>query len=201
MKVTKVLKITDEICEKCGSKMVIRAGRFGKFMACSNYPTCKYTKPLILNDDENEDIQDVSAKASDAQILGQNETGDNVYLKKGPYGDYLQLGEAIKGDVRGPIRTSIPKNILIDSLTLDKALFLLSLPKSIGFDGEEEVFVATGKFGPYIKKGNIYKNIPSSVSIFDVDIKMAHDLLLGAVEKTKGKVKVEKINLSSPEKF
>ncbi len=175
-------------CPDCeNGRLGIKLGKFGGFIGCSNYPTCKYTKPLILNDDENEDIQDVSAKASDAQILGQNETGDNVYLKKGPYGDYLQLGEAIKGDVRGPIRTSIPKNILIDSLTLDKALFLLSLPKSIGFDGEEEVFVATGKFGPYIKKGNIYKNIPSSVSIFDVDIKMAHDLLLGAVEKTKGK--------------
>jgi DNA topoisomerase-1 len=37
---------TDEVCEKCGSKMVIRAGRFGKFMACSNYPTCKNSKPL-----------------------------------------------------------------------------------------------------------------------------------------------------------
>lgn len=177
-------------CPDCeNGRLSIKLGKFGGFIGCSNYPTCKYTKPLILNDNEdnNSNPSDNNSKMSDGQILGQNENGENVYLKKGPYGDYLQLGEAVKGDVRGPLRTSIPKNVLIDSLTLDKALFLLSLPKSIGFDGEEEVFVATGKFGPYVKKGDIYKNIPSSISIFDVDIKLAHDLLLGATAKTKGK--------------
>ena len=177
-------------CPDCeNGRLGIKLGKFGGFIGCSNYPTCKYTKPLILNDDEDSNAQssDNTSKTADGQILGQNENGENVYLKKGPYGDYLQLGEAIKGDVRGPVRTSIPKNVSIDSLTLDKALFLLSLPKSIGFDGEEEVFVATGKFGPYVKKGDIYKNIPPSTSIFDVDIKLAHDLLLGATPKAKGK--------------
>ena len=128
-------------CPDCeNGRLGIKLGKFGGFIGCSNYPTCKYTKPLILNDDE---VSDNSA--------------------------------------------SIPKNVSVDTLTLEQALFLLSLPKSIGFDGDEEVFVATGKFGPYVKKGDLFKNIPASTSIFDVDIKMAHDLLLGATPKQKAK--------------
>ncbi|MBR1544391.1 MAG: topoisomerase DNA-binding C4 zinc finger domain-containing protein, partial [Alphaproteobacteria bacterium] len=175
-------------CPDCETgRLGIKLGKFGGFIGCSNYPTCKHTKPLILNDDEEEDGSSPAPKTNDGQILGQNENGENIYLKNGPYGNYLQLGDAVKGDVRGPLRAPIPKNIQIDALTLEKAVFLLSLPKSIGFDGEEEVFVAIGKFGPYVKKGNISKSIPASTSIFDVDIKIAHDLLLGAVEKPKGK--------------
>ena len=176
-------------CPDCeNGRLGIKLGKFGGFIGCSNYPTCKYTKPLILNDDEVSDNSETNAvKTSDGQVLGQDEKGNNVYLKKGPYGNYLQLGEVEKGDVRGPVRTSIPKNVSVDTLTLEQALFLLSLPKSIGFDGDEEVFVATGKFGPYVKKGDLFKNIPASTSIFDVDIKMAHDLLLGATPKQKAK--------------
>ncbi len=174
-------------CPDCeNGRLGIKLGKFGGFIGCSNYPTCKYTKPLILNDDE-EDGASPAPKTQDGQVLGQNENGENIYLKNGPYGNYLQLGDAVKGDVRGPLRAPIPKNIQIDALTLEKAIFLLSLPKSIGFDGEDEVFVAIGKFGPYVKKGNVSKSIPASTSIFDVDIKIAHDLLLGAVEKPKGK--------------
>ena len=179
-------------CPDCeNGRLGIKIGKFGGFIGCSNYPTCKYTKPLILNDDDTETEDGSSAKpkfqTAEPQVLGQNPDGVNVYLKKGPYGDYLQLGDAVKGDVRGPARCSIPRNIAIDTLTLDKALFLLSLPKSIGFDDGEEVFVATGKFGPYVTKGNLHKNIPASTPIFDVDIKMAHDLLAGAVAKERGK--------------
>ncbi len=175
-------------CPDCETgRLGIKLGKFGGFIGCSNYPTCKHTKPLILNDDEENGDTTPVQKTNDGQVLGQNENGENVYLKNGPYGNYLQLGDAIKGDVRGPIRAPIPKSIQVDALTLEKAIFLLSLPKSIGFDGDNEVFVAIGKFGPYVKKGNVSKSIPASVSIFDVDIKIAHDLLLGAVEKPKGK--------------
>lgn len=176
-------------CPDCeNGRLGIKIGKFGGFIGCSNYPTCKYTKPLILNDDgDGEGSSATIQKSNEGQILGQNENGDNVYLKKGPYGDYLQLGDAVKGDVRGPVRAPIPKNVPVDSLTLEQALFLLSLPKSIGFDGEEEVFIAVGKFGPYVKKGDLSKSIPASTQIFNVDIKMAHDLLQGATPKAKGK--------------
>ena len=177
-------------CPDCeNGRLGIKLGKFGGFIGCSNYPNCKYTKPLILNDDVNSESDNNNSESikSDGQILGQNQNGDNIYLKKGPYGDYLQLGEAIKGDVRGPIRTSIPKNISIDSLTLDKALFLLSLPKTIGFDDNIEVQIGIGKFGPYLKKGDIYKNIPANMDLFNIDIMTAQELLKGAVAKQKGK--------------
>lgn len=175
-------------CPDCeNGRLGIKIGKFGGFIGCSNYPECKYTKPLILNDDNKTAGETGEIVKSDGQILGQNDKGENVYLKKGPYGDYLQLGETIKGDVRGPIRTSIPKNISIDALTLERALFLLSLPKSIGFDDGVEVQLGIGRFGPYLKKGDIYKNIPANVDLFTVDIMMAQELLKGAVAKPKGK--------------
>ncbi|MGN0929409.1 MAG: type I DNA topoisomerase [Alphaproteobacteria bacterium] len=175
-------------CPDCeNGRLSIKLGKFGGFIGCSNYPECKYTKPLILNDDVKSESDNGETVKSDGQILGQNDKGENVYLKKGPYGDYLQLGEAVKGDVRGPVRTSIPKNISIDALTLEKALFLLSLPKSIGFDDGVEVFLGIGRFGPYVKKGDIYKNVPSNMDLFAVDIMTAQELLKGAVAKPKGK--------------
>lgn len=177
-------------CPDCqNGKLGIKLGKFGGFIGCSNYPSCKYTKPLILNDDSNTESDSSSNDSvkQDGQVLGQNSEGVNVYLKKGPYGDYLQLGEAVKGDVRGPIRTSIPKNVSIDTLTLDKALFLLSLPKTIGFDDGVEVQIAIGRFGPYLKKGDVYKNIPNNMDLFSIDIMTAQELLKGAVAKPKGK--------------
>ena len=174
-------------CPKCkDGRLGIKLGKFGGFIGCSNYPTCSYTKPFIVNNIDNDEKYEEKPKNSDL-IIGKNEEGVSVYLKKGPYGMYLQLGEVNKEDVRGPTRVSIPKNINTDLLTLQQALFLLSLPKSIGFDGDKEVFIATGKYGPYLKKDSIMKSIPTNVSIFDVDIKMAHDLLLNAPEKLIGK--------------
>lgn len=175
-------------CPDCeNGRLSIKLGKFGGFIGCSNYPECKYTKPLILNDDVKSESDNGESVKSDGQILGQNDKGEKVYLKKGPYGDYLQLGEAVKGDVRGPVRTSIPKNVSIDALTLEKALFLLSLPKSIGFDDGVEVFLGIGRFGPYVKKGDIYKNVPANMDLFTVDIMTAQELLKGAVAKPKGK--------------
>lgn len=175
-------------CPDCeNGRLSIKLGKFGGFIGCSNYPECKYTKPLILNDDVKSESDSGEPVKSDGQILGQNDKGENVYLKKGPYGNYLQLGEAVKGDVRGPVRTSIPKNISIDALTLEKAIFLLSLPKSIGFDDGVEVQLGIGRFGPYVKKGDIYKNVPSNMDLFTVDIMVAQELLKGAVAKPKGK--------------
>ncbi len=179
----------DEEARKCpnceNGRLGIKLGKFGGFIGCSNYPVCSYTKPFIVNNDEIES-QDEKSKNNDI-VIGQNENGMNVYLKKGPYGMYLQLGEINKDDVRGPVRVSIPKNVSVDLLTLQQALFLLSLPKSIGFDDDKEVFIANGKYGPYLKKGSVMKSIPVNISIFDVDIKMAHDLLLNAPEKVAGK--------------
>ena len=174
-------------CPDCGSgRLSIKLGKFGGFIGCSNYPVCKYTKPLILNDDSVNADGDNRVSESGNSVLGKNDNGDNIYLRKGPYGMYLQLGDVDKSNVRGPVRASIPKNILVDNLSLEQAKFLLSLPRSLGFDGDEEVFVANGKYGPYLKKGKLLKTLPSSVSIFDVDIKIAHDLLIGVVAKESG---------------
>lgn len=70
---------TDMICDKCGSKMVVKSGRFGKFAACPNYPTCKNTKPLESAENKSDKT------AADYKC---EKCGSNMVLKKGPYGSF-----------------------------------------------------------------------------------------------------------------
>jgi len=70
---------TDIICDKCGSKMIVKSGRFGKFAACPNYPTCKNTKPLNNSENKNEEpVADFKCE----------KCGSDMVLKKGPYGSF-----------------------------------------------------------------------------------------------------------------
>ncbi|MDR1009330.1 MAG: type I DNA topoisomerase [Rickettsiales bacterium] len=178
-------------CPEChAGKLDVRLGRYGAFIGCSNYPECKYTKNLtdIPSEDGSAD-ESGRVKSAEGQVLGQNEAGANVYLKTGPYGPYVQLGEAVKGDPRGPVRSSIPKGVLVDSLTLEQAIFLLSLPKLLGVDDDgAEITLHTGRYGPYVKKGDALKTVPESMNIFDLTLQQAHELLIGAVSKSRGKV-------------
>ncbi len=70
---------TDMICEKCGSRMVVKMGRFGKFAACPNYPTCRNTKPL------NADKEKEEPKVADFKC---EKCGSDMILKKGPFGEF-----------------------------------------------------------------------------------------------------------------
>ncbi|MDR2098800.1 MAG: type I DNA topoisomerase [Rickettsiales bacterium] len=175
-------------CPDCKTgKLGIKLGKFGGFVGCSNYPECKYTKPLITVDDDAEGRP--AAPGSEGQKLGQDENGADVLLKHGPYGNYLQLGEPVKGDLRGPKRVSIPAGVSVDALTLSQALFLLSTPKSLGKDEDgEEISIGVGRFGPYVKKAGAYKNIPPGQDFFAVDLAAAKALLAGVRPKARGKL-------------
>ena len=97
------------VCPVCGTgRLSIKLGKFGAFIGCSNYPECKYTKPLVDTTDEEAAAQ--PKNGGDDKILGQmNEM--NIYLKKGPYGYYLQLGEDATATTEKPKRSALPKNI------------------------------------------------------------------------------------------
>ena len=176
-------------CPDCSNgRLGIKLGKFGGFVGCSNYPACKYTKPLITVEDALGGDGPSAPRPELGQSLGKDENGTDVYLKNGPYGPYLQLGEVVKGDLRGPARVSIPKGVAVDALTLEQALFLLSMPRPLGkADDGEDIALGAGKFGPYVKKGGAYKNLPPGQDIFAVDLEMAKSLLQGVAAKPRGK--------------
>ena len=165
-------------CPDCKEgKLSVKFGKFGAFIGCSNYPTCKYTKPLT--DFKEEEAADTPRQPSpEDKILGEMNT-QKIYLKKGPYGFYLQLGEDATATTEKPKRAALPKGITPEEITLEQAQRLLSLPLDLG-DG---IILSAGKFGPYIKQGGKSKSLTGSDTIFSMTLERAKELLSGVAEK------------------
>ena len=169
------------ICPKCGKgRLSIKFGKFGAFLGCSNYPECSYTKPLTDTKEEEEEAANASAQklaSGEDKILCQmNE--QNVYLRKGPYGYYVQLGDA-SGNTEKPKRCSLPKFLKPEELTAEQAQILLSLPRDLGNGIEANI----GKFGQYIKQGTKSKSLSGEDNIFNITSERAEELLKNAVAK------------------
>ena len=165
-------------CPDCKEgRLSVKFGKFGAFIGCSNYPTCKYTKPLT--DFKEEEAADTPRQPSpEDKILGEMNT-QKIYLKKGPYGFYLQLGEDATATTEKPKRAALPKGITPEEITLEQAQRLLSLPLDLG-DG---IILSAGKFGPYIKQGGKSKSLTGSDTIFSMTLERAKELLSGVAEK------------------
>ncbi len=171
------------LCPECGKgRLSIKLGKFGAFIGCSNYPECKYTKPLI--DTSDEEVSDKPRQPSpEDKVLGEMQ-GMKIYLKKGPYGFYLQLGEDATATTEKPKRSALPKNISPEEVTLEQAEVLLSLPRDLG-DG---ILVNVGKFGPYIKQGGKSKSLTGGDNIFNITLERAKQILANVAERPAGKV-------------
>ena len=170
------------VCPECGNgRLSIKLGKFGAFIGCSNYPECKHTKPLVdTTDEENEDTPKIKEVAD--KVLGEM-NGLNIYLKKGPYGFYVQLGEDQTATTEKPKRASLPSGVSVDDITIEQATRLLSMP----FDLGEGIEVNNGKFGPYIKSGTKSVSLRGDDNIFNITLDRAKELLVGAKEKSQGK--------------
>ncbi|NNE57296.1 MAG: type I DNA topoisomerase [Hellea sp.] len=156
-------------CSSCDDgELSLKVGKFGAFVGCSNYPDCKFTRPFGQGDDAD-------AGEKEDKMLGQDpETGIDVFLKNGRFGPYVQLGEE-----KRPKRTSLPKNWPYESIDLEKALRLLSLPREIGKHPEdgEPITGAIGRYGPYILHAGTYVNLPTADEMFEVGINRAVTML------------------------
>ncbi|MGV2431943.1 MAG UNVERIFIED_CONTAM: type I DNA topoisomerase [Rickettsiaceae bacterium] len=163
-------------CPSCeNGRLGLKLGKFGAFIACSNYPECKFTKQITEEVDNNMENKEEIQRPADL-VLGQNQEGVDILLKKGPYGPYLQLGASNENK---PKRATIPPNYKPEDVDLEIALFLLSLPKAIGNhpDTGEEVQVGIGKYGPYIKYLGKFISIPKNQEIADVTMSDAVEIL------------------------
>ena len=171
------------VCPECGKgRLSIKLGKFGAFIGCSNYPECKYTKPLVDTADE-EAADSQKPKSGEDKVLGEL-NGMKIYLKKGPYGFYLQLGEDATATTEKPKRSALPKNLSPEEITYEQAATLLSLPKQLG-NGIE---VNIGKFGPYIKQGGKSKSLTGNDNIFNITVERAEEILKNVAERPVGKV-------------
>ena len=164
-------EVLEEDCPKCGShKLAIRLGRRGRFIGCSGFPDCDYTRNLDGSGD--------SAEGAAKRDIGIDpKTKMPIQLLQGPFGWYFQLGEA-EGDKK-PKRVSLPKNIAPEVADLEIALRMLALPRDLGAhpDTGKKVVAAIGRFGPYVNHDGNFKSIPKDENVFDIGLERAVALL------------------------
>jgi DNA topoisomerase-1 len=179
------------ICPGCKEgRLGLRLGRHGPFIGCANYPDCRYTRKLAV-DGSDEDAE----LANGPKLLSADpETGEDVTLRRGPYGVYVQLGEADTQDKKAPKpkRSSIPKGIPSADVDLELALGLLALPRDIGPHPEDGVVIQAGqgRFGPYVKHGASYASLAEPLDVLTIGLNHAVTLL---AEKGKSRGRGAKV--------
>ncbi|GEO80179.1 type I DNA topoisomerase [Pararhodospirillum oryzae] len=172
------------VCPSCNSgRLGLRIGKFGAFVGCSGYPECKFTRPLVSKGDG--DGQGTGLEEG-IKELGTAPDGEPVTLRKGPYGPYVQKGEAVKAE-KGkkavkPPRVSIPADWDATTVTLDTALKLLALPREVGEHPETKAMITAGigRFGPYLKHGDVYKSLPKDEDVLNIGLNRAVTVLAEA---------------------
>jgi len=169
-------EILEEACPKCGKPLSKRLGKRGSFIGCTAYPECDYTRNLDGDGPVN----------NDPVTVGQDPaSGKDILLLNGPYGPYLQLGQAADDPKKKPKRVSIPKEIPLANVNLDIALKLIALPREVGLHPEtgKKIVAGLGRFGPYLNHDGTFKSIPKSDSLFDIDLPRSVELLAQAKAK------------------
>ncbi|SFZ81962.1 DNA topoisomerase-1 [Devosia enhydra] len=157
-------------CPSCGTgQLSLKIGKFGAFIGCSNYPECRHTMQL------SDAATGATAEASGDGVLGTDpDSGEQIFLKSGRFGPYVQLGEGSE-----PKRSSLPKGWTPASLTLEKALELLSLPRLVGLHPEtgQPITAGIGRYGPFVLHDGKYANLSDVEEVFTVGLNRAVDLI------------------------
>jgi len=185
----------DRKCKLCANGVLSLKNSFrgGAFIGCSNYPECKFTRPLSKAKAAQQ------SQLAEPKLIGKHENGNDMYLKIGRFGPYIQYeiipevvdeentkekkGRKKKEKENSNLKNiSIPKGISIESVDLDKAKFLCSLPKSLGINPEnqKEIFLNSGRFGPYLKCENKSARIDNVEEIFSIGLNRAITLIAEA---------------------
>ena len=201
----------ERVCPTCKTGRVsLKLSRFGAFLGCSNYPECRYTRPLSTNADE----ATAAAPEEPKEIGSDPDTQEMISLRKGPYGFYIQWGDettvsaqkpakkeekeeapkkgkaktkkkAAKSAQPKPKRVSLPATTAPDDVTLEMALQLKSLPFVIGEhpDSGEKLTVGLGRFGPYVKFGDQFASIPKTYDFLNLTLEDGVAIVNAKVQK------------------
>ena len=161
-------------CPTCSEgRLSIKLGKFGAFVGCSRYPDCRFTRQLAVKTGDG----DGDGFEGTREIGVDPASGTAITLRKGPYGAYLQLGEAAEGSK--PKRVSLPRDVTAENVTQDLALQLLALPRDVGVhpaDGKP-IQAGLGRFGPYLKHGSEYRSLAGTEDLLTVGLNRAVDIL------------------------
>jgi len=161
-------------CPTCGDgRLSLKAGRYGAFIGCSNYPECRFTRPIGVAGDEE-------GGASGDRELGIDPTSGNaIWLKAGRFGPYVEELAT------PPKRASLPKDWPPSSVDLDRALRLLRLPRDVGIhpDAGGMIVAGIGRYGPYVQHNGVYASLAGGDEVFDVGLNRAVAVL---AEKAAG---------------
>ncbi len=150
------------VCPACGNgRLSLRGGKFGAFVACSNYPECRYTQKFGQGGAEGQ--------ASE----GPQDLGNGIELKSGRFGPYLE---------RDGKRASIPKDVPVADVDAEMAERLLSLPREIGAHPEtgKPIKASIGRYGPYLEHDGKYARLSSTAEVFETGMNAAVSKLADA---------------------
>jgi DNA topoisomerase-1 len=171
------------LCPSCNAgRLGLRLGRTGAFIGCANYPECRYTRPLAV---PGADGGEGGALAEGVRALGADPNGQEVTMRRGPYGIYVQLGEGsvdAKGKPVKPRRASLDRAMDPEQMNLERALALLSMPRIVGLHPEkgEEISSNLGRFGAYLKMGQLSKTMDKDDDPLTIGLNRAVALLADA---------------------
>ena len=183
----------DRKCKLCntGELSLKNSFRGGAFIGCSNYPECKFTRPL------SKSKAAAQYNLTEPKLIGQNDSGKDIFLKNGRFGPYLQYEKELEVIEEKPTKRkkkkkkkedsnmkniSIPKGIEIDSIDLDKAKYLCLLPKIIGQhpDSGKDITLNSGRFGPYLKYENKSARLENVEDLFSIGLNRAVTMIAEA---------------------
>ena len=177
-------------CPSCaGGKLSLKVGKFGAFIGCSDYPDCRYTRPLVV--DNSADPVEIAVASGPVELGVDPDTGLMVTLRAGPYGRYVQLGEVTgegKDKVR-PKRASVAKTVPMADIDLRFALHQLALPRDVGIYPEsgEMITAGIGRFGPFLRQNGLYYSLKGDDDPRTIGINRAVSLIAAAPHRTPPK--------------
>jgi len=164
--------VDPRLCPVCGKgQLSLKLGKFGAFIGCSNYPECRFTRVLAPSGAENGE-----GERPGVRVLGQDpDSGDEITLRGGRFGDYVQQGEGEK-----PKRSSLPRGLKAEDVTLEKALALLSLPREVARHptSGEPIVAGIGRYGAYVQHGKTYANLGRDDDVLEIGGNRAIDLIV-----------------------
>jgi DNA topoisomerase-1 len=159
-------------CPLCGEgQLSLKLGKFGAFIGCSRYPECKFSRVLAPSGAESSE-----GDRPGVRVLGQDpSTGEEITLRNGRFGEYIQQGEGEK-----PKRSSLPKGLSADDVTLEKALALLALPREVARHptSGEAILAGIGRYGAYVQHGKTYANLGRDDDVLEIGGNRAIDLIV-----------------------
>jgi DNA topoisomerase-1 len=169
-----------------GREIAVRVGKYGPYLSRDG-ETAPVPEGIAPDELTVARAEEMLAKPSGDRVLGTDPASEvPVIVREGRYGPYVQLGDADGGAKTKPRTASLFKRMSLETLTLDDALQLLTIPRVLGHDPADgqEISAQNGRYGPYVKKGTDSRSLDDEDRLFTVTLDEALALL--AVPKARG---------------